>query len=155
MEHGGVVAKDAWRISFSHTEKHILKRHGHSKTCCEAQGMKCCRKECLKLLKYLLSQLKKEHPDKMSKFCSYHAKTTLLHACATKVEDSEWAYSQRADCFQQLLDDFVRGLKNQDLCNFFVPSQNLLHQDYLPKSNCEFLAKQIEIQRNNNFPIFQ
>ncbi|KAI7805301.1 cyclic GMP-AMP synthase [Triplophysa rosa] len=155
VEHGGVVAKDAWRISFSHIEKDILKRHGHSKTCCEAKGKKCCRKECLKLLKYLLSQLKKEHSDKMSKFCSYHAKTTLLHACATKVEDSEWAYDQLANCFQQLLDDFVRYLKNQDLRNFFVPSQNLLHQNYLPKSNCEFLANQIEIQRNNNFRIFQ
>ncbi|XP_056616163.1 cyclic GMP-AMP synthase [Triplophysa dalaica] len=155
VEHGGVVAKDAWRISFSHIEKDILKRHGHSKTCCEVNGKKCCRKECLKLLKYLLSQLKKEHSDKMSKFCSYHAKTTLLHACATKPEDSEWAYDQLPNCFLLLLDDFVRYLRNQDLRNFFVPAQNLLHQDNLPKSNCEFLVKQIEIQRKQNFPIFK
>uniref|UniRef100_A0A672NU78 Cyclic GMP-AMP synthase n=1 Tax=Sinocyclocheilus grahami TaxID=75366 RepID=A0A672NU78_SINGR len=40
-EHDGVT--DAWRISFSHVEKEILKRHGHSKTCCEDVGYKCCQ----------------------------------------------------------------------------------------------------------------
>lgn len=38
-----VLYADSWRISFSHVEKEILKRHGHSKTCCEAAGKKCCR----------------------------------------------------------------------------------------------------------------
>ncbi|XP_055025365.2 cyclic GMP-AMP synthase [Misgurnus anguillicaudatus] len=154
-DHDGVVAKDVWRISFSHVEKDIMKRHGHSKTCCESKEQKCCRKECLKLLKYLLSQLEKMYPEKMSKFCSYHAKTTLFHTCARKVEDSEWAYSRLANCFQELLGNFVESLRNQDLPNFFVPSQNLLHQDHVPKNNCEFLAKQIELQQNNTFPIFQ
>uniref|UniRef100_A0A3B3RXL9 Cyclic GMP-AMP synthase n=1 Tax=Paramormyrops kingsleyae TaxID=1676925 RepID=A0A3B3RXL9_9TELE len=39
----GIYAKDAWRISFSHVEKDILKYHGSAKTCCEAEGTKCCR----------------------------------------------------------------------------------------------------------------
>ncbi|XDV50353.1 hypothetical protein PO909_019424 [Leuciscus waleckii] len=153
-EHDGVVAKDAWRISFSHVEKEILQRHGHSKTCCEAVGEKCCRKECLKLLKYLLQQLKEDDSksNKMSNFCSYHAKTTLLHACAKRGNDSEWAYIQLADCFQQLLGDFVEHLRDRHLPNFFVPSHNLL--DQATQSNCDFLAKAIESQRNNNFPIF-
>ncbi|KAK7140249.1 hypothetical protein R3I94_012761 [Phoxinus phoxinus] len=153
-EHDGVVAKDAWRISFSHVEKEILQRHGHSKTCCEANGEKCCRKECLKLLKYLLQQLKEDDSKskKMSNFCSYHAKTTLLHACAKRGNDSEWAYSQLADCFQQLLEDFVKHLRERHLPNFFIPSHNLLHQ--ATQTSCDFLAKEIEIQRNNNFPIF-
>ncbi|XP_051771739.1 cyclic GMP-AMP synthase [Ctenopharyngodon idella] len=154
-EHEGVVAKDSWRISFSHVEKEILQRHGHSKTCCEAVGKKCCRKECLKLLKYLLQQLKEDDSksNKMSNFCSYHAKTTLLHACATRGEDSQWAYSQLADCFQQLLEDFVKHLKDRHLPNFFIPSHNLLHQ--ATPSNCDFLADEIEFQRNNIFPIFR
>ncbi|XP_077093094.1 cyclic GMP-AMP synthase [Siphateles boraxobius] len=153
-EHDGVVAKDAWRISFSHVEKEILQRHGHSKTCCEAVGEKCCRKECLKLLKYLLQQLKEDDSksNKMSNFCSYHAKTTLLHACTKRGNDSEWAYSQLADCFQQLLEDFVKHLRDRHLPNFFIPSHNLLHQ--ATPSSCDFLAKSIENQRNNNFPIF-
>ncbi|XP_016132365.1 cyclic GMP-AMP synthase-like [Sinocyclocheilus grahami] len=153
-EHDGVVAKDAWRISFSHVEKEILKKHGHSKTCCEDVGQKCCRKECLKLLKYLLQQLKEDDSksNKLSSFCSYHAKTTLLHACATRGNDNEWAYSQLADCFQQLLEDFVKHLRNRHLPNFFIPSHNLLHQ--ASPSSCDFLANAIEIQRNNNFPIF-
>ncbi|XP_056092939.1 cyclic GMP-AMP synthase [Rhinichthys klamathensis goyatoka] len=153
-EHDGVVAKDAWRISFSHVEKEILQRHGHSKTCCEAVGEKCCRKECLKLLKYLLQQLKEDDSksNKMSNFCSYHAKTTLLHACAKRGNDSEWAYSQLADCFQELLEDFVKHLRGRHLPNFFIPSHNLLHQ--ATPSSCDFLAKAIEFQRNNNFPIF-
>ncbi|XP_052007486.1 cyclic GMP-AMP synthase [Xyrauchen texanus] len=153
-EHDGVVAKDAWRISFSHVEKDILKRHGHSKTCCEARGQKCCRRECLKLLKYLLGQLKEKHPKEMSNFCSYHAKTILLHACAKRVEDSFWAYSQLSVCFQQLLEDFVECLRKRDLPNFFIPSHNLIHPARLNKSCCDFLVQQIEIQRNNNFPIF-
>ncbi|KAI2657842.1 cyclic GMP-AMP synthase [Labeo rohita] len=154
-EHDGVVAEDAWRISFSHVEKEILKRHGQSKTCCEyGNGQKCCRKECLKLLKYLLHKLKEDNSksSKISSFCSYHAKTTLLHACADRGADSEWAYSQLADCFQQLLEDFVKYLRNRQLSNFFIPSHNLLH--HVSRSNCEFLANEIEFQRNNNFPIF-
>ncbi|KAK9964442.1 hypothetical protein ABG768_005613 [Culter alburnus] len=153
-EHEGVVAKDSWRISFSHVEKEILKRHGHSKTCCEAAGKKCCRKECLKLLKYLLQKLKEDDSksNKMSNFCSYHAKTTLLHACATRGDDSQWAYSQLADCFQQLLEDFVKHLKDRRLPNFFIPSHNLLQQ--ATPGSCKFLADEIESQRNNNFPIF-
>ncbi|KAI4903217.1 hypothetical protein NFI96_004338, partial [Prochilodus magdalenae] len=39
-EQDGVTAKDAWRISFSHVEKEVLKNHGHSKTCCETRP--CC-----------------------------------------------------------------------------------------------------------------
>ncbi|KAL1262933.1 hypothetical protein QQF64_005672 [Cirrhinus molitorella] len=154
-EHNGVVAKDAWRISFSNVEKEILKRHGHSKTCCEDRnGQKCCRKECLKLLKYLLQKLKEDDSksSKMSSFCSYHAKTTLLHACATRGPDSEWAYTQLADCFQQLLKDFLEHLRNRRLPNFFIPSHNLLHE--ASKRSCEFLANEIEFQHNNNFPIF-
>ncbi|KAF4105815.1 cyclic GMP-AMP synthase [Onychostoma macrolepis] len=153
-EHDGVIAKDAWRISFSHVEKIILKKHGHAKTCCEHVTQKCCRKECLKLLKYLLQQLKEDDSksSKMSSFCSYHAKTTLLHACATRGTDHEWAYSQLADCFQQLLEDFVKHLRNRHLPNFFIPSHNLLHQ--ASPSSCDFLANEIEFQRNNNFPIF-
>ncbi|XP_060782025.1 cyclic GMP-AMP synthase isoform X2 [Neoarius graeffei] len=42
VEKDGIMAKDAWRISFSHVEKYILKNHGNSKTCCEG-GQKCCR----------------------------------------------------------------------------------------------------------------
>ncbi|KTG46976.1 hypothetical protein cypCar_00010907 [Cyprinus carpio] len=153
-EHDGVVAKDAWRISFSHVEKQILNKHGHSKTCCEEGGQKCCRKDCLKLLKYLLQQLKEDDSksNKMSSFCSYHAKTTLLHACAKRGTDNEWAYSQLAHCFQELLKDFVEHLRNRHLPNFFIPSHNLLHQ--ASQSSCDFLANAIECQRKNNFPIF-
>ncbi|XP_067277995.1 cyclic GMP-AMP synthase [Pseudorasbora parva] len=153
-EHDGVVAKDAWRISFSHVEKEILKRHGQSKTCCEAGGQKCCRKECLKLLKYLLQRLKEDNSksNKMSKFCSYHAKTTLLHACAARGNDNKWAYSQLADCFQQLSEDFVKYLKARHLPNFFIPSHNLL--DQATPISCDFLANAIEFQCNNYFPIF-
>ncbi|XP_043110514.1 cyclic GMP-AMP synthase [Puntigrus tetrazona] len=153
-EHDGVVAKDAWRISFSHVEKEILNKHGHSKTCCENVKQKCCRKECLKLLKYLLQQLKEDDKsNKMSSFCSYHAKTTLLHACATRGTDDKWEYSQLADCYLQLLEDFAKHLRNRLLPNFFIPTHNLLHQ--VSQSSCDYLANEIEFQCNNNFPIFR
>ncbi|XP_022540412.2 cyclic GMP-AMP synthase [Astyanax mexicanus] len=150
----GVKAKDAWRISFSHVEKEVLKNHGHSKTCCEGRPS-CCRKQCLKLLKYLVQGLKEHHPKEAGKLCSYHAKTTLLHACAERVEDSEWEISQLSHCFQQVLSDFENYLRKQDLPNFFIPSHNLLKSAGLDKKTCNFLADEIEFQRNNCFPVFR
>ncbi|TRY95762.1 hypothetical protein DNTS_026442, partial [Danionella cerebrum] len=154
-EQEGVVAKDTWRISFSHIEKEILKSHGNSKTCCEAGAQKCCRKLCLKLLKYLLHKLKEDESkaSKMSSFCSYHAKTTLLHACALRSTDNQWAYDQLDICFQQLLMDFIQHLNDRKLSNFFIPSHNLLNK--VTQSSCNFLANEIEYQLNNNFPIFR
>ncbi|XP_017578171.1 cyclic GMP-AMP synthase [Pygocentrus nattereri] len=152
-EQDGVIAKDAWRISFSHVEKEILKNHGHSKTCCESQP--CCRKQCLKLLKYLVQRLKEMYPKEAAKLCSYHAKTTLLHACANRVEDSEWAADQLSHCFQLLLHDFEEHLRKQHLPNFFVPSHNLLKSAGMDKKSCNLLADYIEYERNNGFPLFR
>ncbi|KAK3554226.1 hypothetical protein QTP70_020191 [Hemibagrus guttatus] len=149
-EQDGIMAKDAWRISFSHVEKYILKNHGNRKTCCEG-GQKCCRKQCLKLLKYLLQRLKEEKVDAADKLCSYHAKTTLLHACATRVKDSEWADGDLSHCFQQLLMDFEGYLRACKLPNFFIPSQNLFNG--FNEKKCNLLADYIENQRNNRFPL--
>ncbi|XP_026870589.2 cyclic GMP-AMP synthase [Electrophorus electricus] len=154
-EYNGVVAKDTWRISFSHVEKDIIKNHGASKTCCERGAAGCCRKQCLKLLKYLLLRLKEENPKEVSKFCSYHAKTTLLHACTARPTDSEWKTGQLSHCFQLLLQDFENHLRSQNIPNFFIPSHNLLNSAGLDKKSCEFLAKSTEYQRNNGFPLFR
>ncbi|KYO19747.1 cyclic GMP-AMP synthase-like [Alligator mississippiensis] len=71
--------KETWRISFSHIEKKILNNHGNTKTCCESYGTKCCRKICIRLLKSLISELKKQYPRQLSHMCSYYAKTSFLH----------------------------------------------------------------------------
>ncbi|XP_071236266.1 cyclic GMP-AMP synthase [Salvelinus alpinus] len=152
VELEGVCARDSWRISFSHVEKSILTNHGSQKTCCEASGIRCCRKDCLKLLKHLLSLLKAEDPS-LSKFCSYHAKTTLLHACCSRTKDSDWEATQLGPCFQQLLRDFEGHLKDGKLPNFFIPTHNLLGSDHDRKS-CQILAKCIEEKRNKGFPVF-
>uniref|UniRef100_A0A5F5PKA2 Cyclic GMP-AMP synthase n=1 Tax=Equus caballus TaxID=9796 RepID=A0A5F5PKA2_HORSE len=78
---GNGFQEETWRLSFSHIEKDILKNHGQSKTCCETHGVKCCRKDCLKLMKYLLEQLKKKFGNRkeLDKFCSYHVKTAFFH----------------------------------------------------------------------------
>ncbi|XP_035610183.1 cyclic GMP-AMP synthase isoform X1 [Oncorhynchus keta] len=152
VELEGVCAKDTWRISFSHVEKSIITNHGSQKTCCEASGIRCCRKDCLKLLKHLLNLLKAEDP-RLSKFCTYHAKTTLLHACCSRTKDSDWEATQLGPCFQQLLRDFEGHLKDGKLPNFFIPTHNLLGSGHNHKS-CLILAQCIEEQRNNGFPIF-
>ncbi|XP_021436146.2 cyclic GMP-AMP synthase [Oncorhynchus mykiss] len=153
VERDGVCARDAWRISFSHVEKSILTNHGSQKTCCEASGTRCCRKLCLKLLKHLLDLLKAENPS-LSKFCSYHAKTTLLHACCSRTQDSDWEAAQLGLCFQQLLEDFEGHLKDGMLPNFFIPKHNLLGSGH-DRRSCQFLARRIEEERNNGFPIFR
>lgn len=111
------------------------------------------RKQCLKLLKYLLQQLKEEHPEEADKLCSYHAKTTLLHACAARVKDNEWASSELSDCFKQLLMDFEQYLRDGHLPNFFIPSQNLLNG--INKKKCNLLAGYIENECNNGFPLLR
>ncbi|XP_037553858.1 cyclic GMP-AMP synthase [Nematolebias whitei] len=151
-ENEGVLAKDVWRISFSHVEKDIMNNHGSKKTCCEKSGTSCCRKDCLKLLKYLL-HLRKEKDSSMSKFCSYHAKTTLLHACCSKSKDSDWKVSNLRGCFEHLLQEFEGHLKNVELYNFFIPSQNLLSD--IRQNRCITLANWIKEQRETGFPVFQ
>uniref|UniRef100_A0A3P9LAC8 Eukaryotic translation elongation factor 1 alpha 1a n=1 Tax=Oryzias latipes TaxID=8090 RepID=A0A3P9LAC8_ORYLA len=158
VEHDGVASKDAWRISFSHIEKEILKNHGSGKTCCERGGENCCRKDCLKLLKHLLHLLKesdsspKDVDSSPKDVCSYHAKTTLLHACCARNKDDDWKASELLGCFKQLLLDFQGHLEAGKLQNFFVPGQNLLFG--IKKQTLNNLAKQIEEQLLNGFPIF-
>uniref|UniRef100_A0A3B3E0J9 Cyclic GMP-AMP synthase a n=1 Tax=Oryzias melastigma TaxID=30732 RepID=A0A3B3E0J9_ORYME len=143
--------KDGWRISFSHIEKEILLNHGSVKTCCEKDGESCCRKACLKLLKCLLHLLK-ESDSSLEEVCSYHAKTTLFHACCDRTNDSDWKASDLRSCFQQFLQDFEGHLNDGKLQNFFVPGQNLLHG--IRKTTLYNLAEQIKEQRLNGFPIF-
>ncbi|KAM6915808.1 cyclic GMP-AMP synthase [Xenentodon cancila] len=151
-ENDGILAKDAWRVSFSHIEKAIIKNHGSQKTCCERAGTSCCRKDCLKLVKHLLHLLKEKKPE-LNKFCSYHAKTTFLHACCSRTSDTEWKDSDLSLCFQLLLQDFENHLRHGKLCNFFIPSQNLLSSPGIKM--CENLANCIKEQREKGFPIFE
>ncbi|XP_013885157.1 cyclic GMP-AMP synthase isoform X2 [Austrofundulus limnaeus] len=152
VEKDGVLAKEAWRVSFSHIEKDIMKNHGSEKTCCEKGGASCCRKDCLKLLKHLLHLCKEKNSD-LDKFCSYHVKTTLFHACCSRTKDNEWKASDLSRCFETLLQDFEGYLRNGELSNFFIPSQNLLSD--IAKSECITLADCIKEQREMGFPVFK
>uniref|UniRef100_A0A8P4GIW2 Cyclic GMP-AMP synthase a n=1 Tax=Dicentrarchus labrax TaxID=13489 RepID=A0A8P4GIW2_DICLA len=151
-EQDGILAKDIWRVSFSHIEKAIMKNHGSEKTCCEKGGTSCCRKNCLKLLKHLLSLLKEEESS-FDKFYSYHAKTTLLHACCSRTKDTEWKASSLSHCFQLLLQDFVGHLEDGVLNNFFIPTQNLLSDP--GQKRCSSLAQRIKEECDKGFPIFK
>ncbi|XP_078398062.1 cyclic GMP-AMP synthase [Cetorhinus maximus] len=146
--------KEMWRISFSHIEKKMLLNHGNLKTCCENGSPKCCRKSCLKLLKNLIQKLKGKNPRILASVCSYHAKTTLLHACVKRPKDEMWTFEDLDICFLQLLDDFVKHLQATNLPHFFIPTYNLF-QPRLFDSKCrEALLRLIETERNKDFPIF-
>ncbi|NWR52868.1 CGAS synthase, partial [Regulus satrapa] len=147
-----VLRGNTWRISFSHIEKKIIRRHGNSKTCCESNGPKCCRKDCLKLLKYLLEQLKMKHPKELEKFCSYHVKTAFFHFCAARPRDSDWHFGDLEHCFQQCLGFFVDCLQKSQLTHFFIPQYNLLNLE--DKARHDFLSRKISQELNNGFPIF-
>ncbi|XP_070697694.1 cyclic GMP-AMP synthase [Pempheris klunzingeri] len=152
VENDGVFARDVWRVSFSHIEKAILRNHGSAKTCCEKGKARCCRKDCLKLLKHLLNLLKVKNTS-FDKFCSYHAKTTLLHACCSRPIDSDWSDSSLSLCFLRLLNDFVAHLECGELYNFFIPTQNLLSG--INPTKCKSLARCIKEEHEKGFPIFQ
>ncbi|XP_063245541.1 cyclic GMP-AMP synthase [Prinia subflava] len=147
-----VLRGNTWRLSFSHIEKDVIKNHGHSKTCCESNGPKCCRKGCLKLLKYLLEQLKMKYPKELEKFCSYHVKTAFLHSCVTWPNDSEWHLGDLDHCFQQCLRFFVDCLQKSQLTHFFIPQYNLLSLE--DKAKHHFLSRKISYELNNGFPVF-
>ncbi|NXD20810.1 CGAS synthase, partial [Spelaeornis formosus] len=147
-----VLRGNTWRLSFSHIEKELINTHGNSNTCCEANGKKCCRKGCLKLMKYLLEQLKKKYPKELEKFCSYHVKTAFLHSCVMWPNDSDWRLEDLDHCFQQCLKFFVVCLQNSQLAHFFIPQYNLLSIEDKPRHH--LLSRKICHELNNGFPIF-
>uniref|UniRef100_A0A8C3W8Z4 Cyclic GMP-AMP synthase n=1 Tax=Catagonus wagneri TaxID=51154 RepID=A0A8C3W8Z4_9CETA len=153
---GGGFQGETWRLSFSHIEKDILKNHGQSKTCCETDGVKCCRKNCLKLMKYLLEQLKKKFGNRreLDKFCSYHVKTAFFHICTQFPQDDQWHPKDLELCFDNCVAYFLQCLKTEQLANYFIPGVNLFSRDLIDKLSKEFLSKQIEYERNNGFPVF-
>ncbi|XP_040409319.1 cyclic GMP-AMP synthase, partial [Cygnus olor] len=148
-----VLRGNTWRLSFSHIEKAMMNNHGSIKTCCETDGAKCCRKDCLKLLKYLLEKLKMKHAKELEKFCSYHVKTAFFHSCVIWPNDTDWQYENLEHCFQNYLGYFLRCLQDSQLPHFFIPQYNLLSLD--DKASNNFLSRQIGYQLNNGFPIFQ
>ncbi|XP_007484258.1 cyclic GMP-AMP synthase isoform X2 [Monodelphis domestica] len=101
VKEGNGLQANTWRLSFSHIEKDIIRNHGSEKTCCEMNGVPCCRKKCLKLMKYLLEKLKKkfENRKELDKFHSYHMKTAFFHVCAQKPNDSQWQLGDLERCF--------------------------------------------------------
>ncbi|NWS55251.1 CGAS synthase, partial [Chunga burmeisteri] len=148
-----VLRGNTWRLSFSHIEKAMLNNHGNEKTCCESDGPKCCRKGCLKLLKYLLEQLKIKYTKELEKFCSYHVKTALFHSCVIWPKDTDWHLGDLDQCFQKYLGYFLDCLQQSQLPHFFIPQYNLLSPE--DKARSAFLSRQIHHQLNNRFPIFQ
>ncbi|XP_069344477.1 cyclic GMP-AMP synthase [Eulemur rufifrons] len=153
---GNGFQEETWRLSFSHIEKDILGNHGEDKKCCEKGGMKCCRKDCLKLMKYLLEQLKKkfENRRELDKFCSYHVKTAFFHVCTRDPDDSQWCSKDLEFRFDDCVAYFLQCLRTEQLGHYFIPRVNLFSQDQIDKTSKEFLSKQIEYERNNGFPVF-
>ncbi|PIO40349.1 hypothetical protein AB205_0037970 [Aquarana catesbeiana] len=145
---------DTWRISFSNIEKKIISHHGSAKTCCERQGSMCCRKQCLKLMKYILKQLKESGNRRMNHFYSYHAKTALLHTCVQYPKDDDWKQEDLHICFNRYVEFFQKCLKTYSLPNFFIPSQNLFSPDEVDKASCNYLLDELEMEKVKNYPIF-
>ncbi|NWT63671.1 CGAS synthase, partial [Prunella himalayana] len=110
------------------------------------------KKGCLKLLKFLLEQLKMKHPKELEKFCSYHVKTAFLHSCVTWPNDTDWHLGNLDHSFQQCLEFFVDCLQKSQLTHFFIPQYNLLSLE--DKAKHHFLSRKISQELNNGFPVF-
>ncbi|XP_031201191.1 cyclic GMP-AMP synthase-like [Mastomys coucha] len=123
------------------------------KTCCESSGAKCCRKECLKLMKCLLEQLKKEFQE-LDAFCSYHVKTAIFHLWTQEPQDSQWDLKNLNSCFDKFLTFFLECLRTEKLDHYFIPKFNLFSQELIDQKCKKFLSQIIEHERNNGFPIF-
>ncbi|XP_060608891.2 cyclic GMP-AMP synthase [Anolis sagrei] len=156
VKDGKCFIDNTWRLSFSNIEKMLLQNHGQTKTCCEIKGEKCCRKDCLKLLKYLLWQLKTKHENRnqFEKFCSYHVKTAFFHACVKWPKDSNWLLANLDECFNRLLNYFLDCLKEAKLPLFFIPEFNFFSEERIDRTKRNALVKTIEKEINNRFPMF-
>lgn len=148
-------AKESWRISFSHIEKEIIRSHGNKKTCCESNATKCCRKQCLMLLKSLIEGLKQRFPKELDDLCSYHGKTVFLHTLSTRFSDSMWARQQLPSCFLQLLRALEDRARSGVLPHFFVPSCNLFSSTVFPRKTLAFLVHTLEEQRREGLPLLK
>ncbi|KAM9297707.1 cyclic GMP-AMP synthase [Morus bassanus] len=148
-----VLRGNTWRLSFSHIEKAMMNNHGNAKTCCESDGPKCCRKGCLKLMKYLLEQLKMKYTKELDKISSYHVKTAFFHSCVMWPKDTDWHLGDLDHCFQKYLGYFLDCLEKSHLPHFFIPQYNLLSLE--DKASSDFLSRKINYELNNRFPIFQ
>ncbi|XP_035537799.1 cyclic GMP-AMP synthase [Morone saxatilis] len=147
--------KESWRISFSHIEKKIITCHGNKKTCCESNATKCCRKQCLMLLKSLIQGLKQRFPKELDDLCSYHGKTAFLHILSIRFNDSMWTPQQLPFCFLHL----VRALEDHackaSLPHFFVPTCNLFSPTVFPRRALAFLVSALEEQRREGLPLLK
>ncbi|XP_054461779.1 cyclic GMP-AMP synthase [Anoplopoma fimbria] len=148
-------AKESWRISFSHIEKILIRSHGNKKTCCESNVTKCCRKQCLMLLKSLIEGLKQRFPKELDHLCSYHGKTAFLHTLSIRFDDSMWARQQLPVCFLHLLGALESHARTALLPHFFVPNCNLFSPALFPRRALAFLVKALEEQRREGLPLLK
>ncbi|XP_041811646.1 cyclic GMP-AMP synthase isoform X2 [Chelmon rostratus] len=148
-------AKESWRISFSHIEKKIITSHGNKKTCCESNATKCCRKQCLMLLKSLIEGLKQRFPKELEDLCSYHGKTAFLHTLSIRFSDSMWARQQLPACFLHLLWALEDHARRGVLPHFFAPNCNLFSTTVFPRKALAFLVSALEEQRREGLPLLK
>ncbi|XP_045913723.1 cyclic GMP-AMP synthase [Micropterus dolomieu] len=148
-------AKESWRISFSHIEKKIITSHGNKKTCCESNATKCCRKQCLMLLKSVIEGLKQRFPKELDNLCSYHGKTAFLHTLSIRFSDSMWARQQLPACFLHLLGALEDHTRSGELPHFFVPNCNLFSPTIFPRKALAFLTNALMEQRREGLPLLK
>ncbi|CAG5889607.1 unnamed protein product, partial [Menidia menidia] len=149
------LGKKSWRISFSHIEKKIITSHGNKKTCCERNGTKCCRKQCLMLLKCLIASLKLHFPVELEPLCSYHGKTTFLHTLTERYDDADWTRPQLPACFLILVSALQDYVRRGNLPHFFVPECNLFSQALFPRKARDFLTNALEEQMVEGLPLLK
>uniref|UniRef100_UPI00398E4DBE cyclic GMP-AMP synthase-like n=1 Tax=Pristiophorus japonicus TaxID=55135 RepID=UPI00398E4DBE len=146
--------RKTWRISFSHVEKTLLMNHGSMKSCCHRGAVGCCRKNCLKLMKYLVHVLKEQYPQELSKLNSYYIKTAYFHSMVQRHKDDQWPASKVVECFLKFLDDFIEHVEKAELKHFFVATSNLFDSTNFPPKNLKFLLKILKEQKANGILAF-
>ncbi|NXG48645.1 CGAS synthase, partial [Psilopogon haemacephalus] len=147
-----ILSTTCWQLSFSRIEELMMNNHGNTKTCCESDGTKCCRADCLELMMYLLEKLKEKYPERLRSFSLHHAKTSFFHTCVRNPNDEVWRRENLGVGFRVVLEDFNTCLRDSKLPHFFIPRYNLLSRDNQNINN--FLARKIEEQLRNGFEIF-
>ncbi|XP_006812821.1 cyclic GMP-AMP synthase-like receptor 1 [Saccoglossus kowalevskii] len=127
-----------WRLSFSSVEKELLLR---ADTRTYAPTV---RKNCYKIFKYILTNLKERHKRIFASLRSFQLKTVFLHCCVMYPNDKQWSDQFLEQRLVDLLQFFIESLRGANLCHFFLPNYNMFSRSHFERVTLNGMANKLE-----------
>lgn len=118
-----------WRLSFSNSEKHLIKF--------AADGNRYSKKKTIfRIMKQHIQTIKNKYPDEVKKICSYHVKQFMLGQF-----DNEWKDSDMGKVHRAVLKNFIAALSDTPpfIENYFIEGDNVIR--FIPELEIDLIVK--------------